>query len=136
MFDSVLRVSAEEFDVNSFLKNYTLAVPFETYQKGESDILGNPNSESGFDALISESENLDEHLSEIGEFLKVNQALLVELKGEGVVTILDIGFTVESNGELAPSIRLPADLLGMLHRLDVSVEVSAYPSENQNNQQQ
>ncbi len=133
MFDSVLRVSAEEFDVNSFLERYTLAVHFEAYSKGENDILGNTNSESGFDALISENENLDEHLVEVDAFLRANEALLLELKSEAIISILDLGFTVESNGELSPSIRLPAELLGTLHRLDVSVEISAYPSENQNN---
>jgi len=133
MFDSVLRVSSEKFDVNSFLERYTLAVPFETYRKGENDILGHPNSESGFDALISENESLDEHLAEVDAFLKDNETILLELKGEGIISILDFGFTVESNGELAPSIRLPVELLGTLHRLDVSVEISAYPSENENN---
>jgi len=132
MFDSVLKVCAESFDVDSFLELHRLTVPYEAYRKGENDILGNPNLESGFDALISEHENIDEHLAEIGAFLKINEELFSELKNAAVSSILDIGFAVASDGEYAPSIRLPAELLGTLYRLDISVEISAYPSANQN----
>ena len=55
MLDSVLRVFGKDFDVDAFLKQYPLSIPAEPYSKGEPDLLGNPNIDSGFDALVSEN---------------------------------------------------------------------------------
>ncbi len=127
MLDSVLRVFGEEFEVESFLKAHALSVPVETYKKGEEDILGNANVESGFDAFISENIDITEQLKDVRLFLEVNAALLNVLKNIEVDCVIDIGCTVGEE-QSSPSIRIPADLLGLCHELNVAIEVSLYAS--------
>ncbi len=134
MIDSVLRVYGEEFDVDSFLVNNSLTIPFESYRKGDDDILGNPNMESGFDALLSENESVVDHLAEVRNFLSSNQSLFDQLQSKGAKCIIDLGFTVGGAGQLTQSIPLPVELLGICHQLQVAIEVSAYPSSDEQNQ--
>ncbi len=131
MFDTVLRVFADDFDVESFLASVDLGVPSEAFKKGENDVLGNPNPDSGFDALVSENEDLVAHLDEIRVFLAKNVQPLTSLKAKQVTAILDMGFTVGADEQFTQSIKLPADLLGELHQLNISVEISAYPGSQQ-----
>lgn len=128
MFDTVLRISAEDFDVDSFLASVDFGVPVEAFKKGENDILGNPNPDSGFDALISENEDLVAHLDDIRLFLEANTRALLILKQKQASAILDMGFTVGADEQFAQSLKLPVELLGTLHELNVSVEISAYPA--------
>ena len=53
MLDSVLRVYAEDFDVDLFLNQYSDLVVADAFRKGEQDMLGNPNAFSGFDVIVA-----------------------------------------------------------------------------------
>ena len=131
MFDSVLRVYGENFDVDSFLASHALSVPLEIFRQGENDILGNPNPDSGFDALISENDDVAAHLDEVRIFFASNAEFLSKLKDDNITVVLDLGFTVGSDEQFAPSVKLPAQLLGLLHGFNISVEISAYPGSHQ-----
>lgn len=128
MLDSVLRVFGEEFDVESFLQQHKLSVPIESYKKGAPDILGNPNSDSGFDALLSENENTTEHLHELSLFLKNNKLILSALNNDDVNCIIDLSCSAASDDQLSKSIHLPVGFLGACHELNISIEFSTYPS--------
>ncbi len=123
MLDSVLRVFGEEFDVDSFLNEYPIQAHTESFRKGEPDLLGNPNSESGFDALLSENENPAENLREIQKFIENHENTLSHLKKSGVNCIVDIGFTVGSSDQFTQSICVPPELLGIFHRFNISIEI-------------
>lgn len=131
MLDSVLKVFGESFDVVSFLQNHSVAFDTEPYIKGEPDILGSPNLESGFDALISENPDHDQHLDEIKSFLQSNEAVFLSLKQVGVSCVIDIGTAVDLNNQFTQSLHLPVDLLGLCHTLNVSIEFSPYPDQEQ-----
>lgn len=130
MLDSVLRVFGEDFDVKSFLQHNKLSVPVDSYNKGEPDILGSPNSDSGFDALLSENGNIVENLNELRLFLKNNSNIFSILKETGVSCIIDLCSSVASDDPLTQSIHLPVDFLGLCFELNISMELSSYPSDD------
>ena len=128
MLDSVLRVFGEDFDVKSFLQHNKLTVPVDSYNIGEPDILGSPNSDSGFDALLSENGNIVEHLNELRLFLKNNSNIFSILKKTGASCIIDLSSSVASDDPFTQSIHLPVDFLGLCFELNISIEISNYPS--------
>ncbi len=131
MLDSVLKVFGGEFDVVSFLQNHPLPFEVEPYQKGEPDLLGSPNLESGFDALISETLNPEAHLDEIRTFLQSNETLFLKLKSLGLNCVIDIGSAVGMTNQFTRSLHIPVDLLGLCYKLNISIEFSAYPSQDE-----
>jgi len=131
MLDSVLKVFAGEFDVNSFLQSHQLPFEAEAYIKGEPDLLGSPNLESGFDALLSETPNSEQHMNEIKLFLQSNESLFRDLKQLGVNCVIDIASTVSLNNQFTQAVHIPIDLLGLCYKLNISVEFSAYPDQNE-----
>ena len=127
MLDSVLRVYSEEFDVDSFLAQYSDLVVADTFRKGEQDMLGNPNEFSGFDVILAENETKEDCLQKVQTFLKANELPLTFLKANGVQCVLDIDATVKATDEMPTSLSLSPQLLGGLHHFNIAVEFSAYP---------
>lgn len=130
MIDSVLKVFGEKFDVESFLQNHPLSFDAEPYIKGEPDLLGSPNLESGFDALVSETATPDEHMKELCAFLQRNKALFLTLKELGATCVIDIGSVVYLDKQFTQSLHIPVDLLGLCYSLNVSIEFSPYPNQD------
>ncbi|MDF1587663.1 MAG: hypothetical protein P1P93_00660 [Gammaproteobacteria bacterium] len=130
MIDSVLNVFGENFDVESFLQNHPLPFDAEPYIKGEPDLFGSPNLESGFDALISETATPDQHIKELCAFLQRNEALFLTLKQLGATCVIDIGSAVDLNKQFTQSLHIPVDLLGLCYSLNVSIEFSPYPDQD------
>lgn len=126
MMDTVLKVFADNFDVVSFLEKNTLSFDIEPYIKGEPDLLGSPNLESGFDAIISENpDNLD-HIADIAKFIDDYTSLFDQLSALGVTCVLDIGYGVNPNNQFTQSLQLPIELMALcvIHKL--SIEFSPY----------
>lgn len=128
MLDSVLRVFGKDFDVDAFLKQYPLSIPAEPYSKGEPDLLGNPNIDSGFDALVSERIEPEENLAHVRVFLESSTEAFEALKAMGMTCIIDIGCTVDAQEQCAQSINIPVDIMALCCQLNVSIEFSAYSS--------
>ncbi len=128
MLDAVLRVLGDEFDVGAFLQKHPLSVQVQPFLKGEPDILGNPNSDSGFDAIVSETENPTDNLIEVHTFLTRNEPFFTELKSLDVSCVIDIGCGVDAANEFSPSVHLTTEMLGLCHMLNVSIEFSPYPN--------
>lgn len=127
MIDAVLRVFGEEFDVGAFLQKNPLSVQVEPFLKGEPDILGNPNSESGFDAILSEKQNTLENLKEIQDFLLNNKPIFNALKHQEAFCIIDIASGISAEQEASQSILLMPEFLRLCSSLNVSIELSTYP---------
>ncbi len=131
MLDSVLRVFGSEFDVESFLKSNSLNIEVDSYIKGMPDLLGSPNLDSGFDALISENTDPEQHLVEVQRFLETHQSKWQELQQQGVNFVLDIGCSLGIHDEFAQGLTLSTEFLGLCHQLKMSIEFSIYPSQAQ-----
>lgn len=129
MIDSVLRVFSDDFDVEQFLTQTSLSVPYQSYIKGQADLLGSPNLESGFDALISEAEDVADHIADIHQFINTNKALFIQLQQLKVSCVLDIGWTVAANDQFTQAVSLSTELLGLCHDCAISIEFSAYPEQ-------
>jgi hypothetical protein len=131
MLDSVLRVFGGEFDVESFLSKNALDIEVDSFIKGMPDLLGSPNLESGFDALISENTEPEQHLIEVQHFLEAHKAKWLNLKQQGVKCVLDIGCSLGIHDEFAQGLTLSSEFLGLCHELHISIEFSIYPSQAQ-----
>ncbi len=127
MFDAVLRVYGEQFEVSPYLEQHTELLISESYQQGELDIFGSPNAFSGFDVIVAENADAGECQQQLKAFLQQQQDMLSQLQQEGIHCALDIDVTI-SDGELSPeSLSLPADLLATMAALSIAIEISAYP---------
>ncbi len=127
MFDAVLRVYGEQFDVATCLEQHSDLLISESYQKGELDMFGNPNSFSGFDVIVAENTTAAECQQQVRAFLTQHAAMLTGLQQDKVHCELDIDMTVSDDDQIPESLSLPIDLLAQLVRLDIGLELSAFP---------
>lgn len=89
MFDAVLRVYGEQFDVAACLEQHSDLLISESYLKGELDMFGNPNSFSGFDVVVAENATAAECQQQVSQFLTQQTALLTDLQQDTVHCELD-----------------------------------------------
>ena len=127
MLDAVLRVYGEEFEVDLFLKQFDGLAKSDLFNKGDPDMLGNPNEFSGFDLIVAESEAGPICIEKIQHLIAKQQPAFAFLKANGVNVVLDIDATVDPNNDMPESLSLSAQLLGELHTLNIAIEFSAYP---------
>ena len=128
MLDMVLRIYGDQFDVALFCNKYPEMAISDLFKKGELDILGNPNEFSGFDVILSENETVINGLKKTKQFLDGQEQAFTFLKHNEVNCFLDLDVTVGRAGEMPAPLNLSAEFLGILHRYNISVEFSAYPS--------
>jgi|TARA_B100000795_G_scaffold93103_1_gene68128 hypothetical protein len=128
MLDMVLRIYGEQFDVALFCNKYPEMAISTLFKKGELDILGNSNEFSGFDVIISENETVMNGLQKTKQFLDLQEQAFTFLKNSGVNCFLDLDVTVGPVGEMPAPLNLSAEFLGVLHHYNISIEFSAYPS--------
>ena len=121
MLDSVLRVYAEDFDVDLFLNQYSDLVVADAFRKGEQDMLGNPNAFSGFDVIVAENETKENCLQKVQQFLEVHELPLTFLKANAVQCVLDIDATVKATDEMPTSLSLSPQLLGDLQHFNIAI---------------
>ena len=124
----VLRIYGEQFDVALFCNKYPEMAISTLFKKGELDILGNSNEFSGFDVIISENETVMNGLQKTKQFLDLQEQAFTFLKNSGVNCFLDLDVTVGPVGEMPAPLNLSAEFLGVLHHYNISIEFSAYPS--------
>lgn len=125
--DIVLRIYGEQFDVALFLKQFDGLAKSDLFNKGEPDMLGNPNEFSGFDLIVAENQAGPVCIEKIQDLIASQQLAFAFLKANGVNVVLDIDATVDPNNDMPESLSLPAQLLGELHALNIAIEFSAYP---------
>ena len=127
MLDAVLRVYSEEFEVDLFFKQFDGLAKSDSFNKGEPDMLGNPNEFSGFDVIVAESQAGLVCIEKVQNLITSQQEAFAFLKANAVNVVLDIDATVDPNNELPESLSLSAELLGELNTLNIAIEFSAYP---------
>ncbi len=128
MIDTVLRVFGGQYDVNALLAEFGQGLQAEAFIQGEPDLFGNPNIDSGFDALVSENPAPESNVNEIRLFLENHSPLFDFLKTAGATCIIDVAYSVASTDQDAPSLCLPIDVLGLCYQRNVAVELSVFPA--------
>jgi hypothetical protein len=127
MLDIVLRAYGEQFDVDSFVNQYPDLAIADAFKQGEPDMLGHPCAFSGFDVIVAENETAESCLQNMQQFVEKYQQAFSDLKANKVHCVFDIDATVVAGEAMPPSLLLPPDLLGVLHKLNIAIEFTAYP---------
>jgi len=127
MLDIILRVYGEAFDVGLFLNEYQSLVVTDSFNKGDLDMIGNPNAFSGFDVIVAENETEENCLQNMQQFVEKHQQAFSNLKAQNTHCVFDVDATVLADEEVPSSLLLPPGLLGALHKLNIAIEFTAYP---------
>ena len=134
MLDTIWRISSEEFDVDNFIHQFQIKDTSAIFRKGEMGRRGKANKESGVNILVSEELNSKENIEEISEFIKNNSEALKYLLSNGVSSTMDIGCSVGTADQFTKSITAPPDLLLLLNKYAISLQFSAYPATDDENE--
>lgn len=132
----VLRVGGSGFDVDEFLRHSSLKIT-KVFHEGERCGLSSEVRDlSGFNAEVSNKDfdNLEGQIDEAIHFVKMHRNELETIKEmSGVEGHLDFGVEsrtgkVIDEQEIAVwSICFPVELLKLLGKLDIGIEVTVYP---------
>ena len=128
MLDTVWRVSARNFDVDSFLEKFQIPNVCSVFHTGEKGLRNRVYDKSGFTALVSEETNSFKNTEEIENFIKNNSEAITYLFNHQVEYYLDIGCTVGTTDQFTKTTKLTISLIALLHQYNVEIEFSAYPS--------
>jgi hypothetical protein len=128
MFVAVWRVGAPSFQVDSFVKEFRLK-PSKVFHEGETSVKGPASRLSGFNLALADTESLAELQAQISTFLDQYKKPIRALSKLQIESTLDIGMTVGGECHYTSSISFSPSLLGELASLNMHLEVSAYPSE-------
>lgn len=123
----VLRASGKSFDVDAFLKDSAFK-PDIVYRKGQRRRPASRGAQtsSGFNVVISDSEDPDEQVKNATKFLRTNQKELLRLmKTKGVETI-SVEIACPQKEFVARTAHLPSALLSSAGALGIDIDVSFY----------
>ncbi len=127
MLDIVLRVYGEQFDVDAFVNQYPDLAVADSFKQGEPDMLGHPSPFSGFDVIVAENETEENCLQNMQQFVEKHQQAFNYLKAQDTHCVFDVDATVIAHEEMPTSLLLPPNLFGVLHKLNIAIEFTAYP---------
>jgi len=123
----MLRVSGEAFDVDTFLGRFSTLRPDRVWHRGEARLGGRVSKGSGFSLVLAETEDTTSAATRVGAFLSERGELFVELAKCGASSTVDFSLEVGAPERFTESIRFPPDLLALLGRLGLELEVTGYP---------
>lgn len=128
MTTAVLRVSGEQLDVEQCLAWIPQSLLEAVWHIGENRVGGGLHRTSGFTILLADGDNnqavVDETVKAFGS-LAQQVALLVQA---GATAEIDFAMMVTGLEAGTQSLRFGTELLGLVDRCGLSVVVSAYPS--------
>ena len=124
---SVLRVSGATFDVDAFLKESPFK-PDIVYRKGQRRRPASRGAQtsSGFNVLISESEDPDEQVKSATRFLRDNRTELLRIMKTKGIDNVTIEISCPQKEFVARTAHLPTPLLGAAGALGINIDVSFY----------
>lgn len=127
-----LFIAGKEFDVDDFLKRITL-VPYRIFHKGDAPKtkLGNALVDySGccFDVSKASFDDFEKQLADIRHFFQQYQAEIASLHEYKIDhCTIDIGINADfEKNTMALSFYVPADIISLLGKLNIGVELSVY----------
>lgn len=128
MLDTILRISAKDFDVLEFINRHEIRGAEGVFVQGEKDRRGKSNTESGFYVLVSDNLTSKENVAEVESFILKNHDMLTDLKSVGIASTFDVGCTVGTTDQFTKSISVPPGILGLMSSYGINLEFSAYPA--------
>ena len=128
MLDTILRISARNFDVLEFIDRHQIQDAEGVFLQGELDRRGRSHTESGFYVLVSDNLISKQNVAEIEAFILKNKDMLMDLKSMGITSTFDVGCTVGTTDQFTKSINIPSDILGLMNIYAISLGFSAYPA--------
>ena len=131
MLDTVWRLGEKDFDVDDFLRSFCLNDLAVVFHKGERRSHSNVHERSGFNILVSENRDSLENISELNQFLVRHKDAFDYLVKLNIHSVLDIGCSVDTADQFTKSVNIPCKLLGILNKLNVSLEFSIYPASDE-----
>jgi len=134
MLDTVWRVAKKDFDANHFLNKFSLKEIAAVFNQGEVRSRGRVYDKSGFNITVSEDLNSTINVKEINKFIVKYKKAFEYLVKQNTPSVIDIGCTVGSAGQFTKSVNVPYELLGTLNKYNISLEFSAYPASDEENE--
>jgi len=123
----VLRASGSSFDVDAFLKDSPFK-PDIVYRKGQRRRPASRGAQtsSGFNVVITESEDPDDQVKRATKFLRDHQKELLRLMKAKGVTNVTVEITCPQKEFVARTAHLPNALLTSAGALGIDIDVSFY----------
>ena len=128
MLDTILRISARDFDVLEFIDRHNIQDAEGVFLQGEKDRRGESHTESGFYVLVSDNLTSKQNVAEVEAFILSNKDMLTDLQSIGITSTFDVGCTVGTTDQFTKSINIPSDILGLMNIYAISLGFSAYPA--------
>jgi hypothetical protein len=128
----MFRAAGFYFVVDDFLRQSSL-VPYDVWRTGERKSAKRLHELSGFsmDASEAEMDNPQQQIKDAIAFLKTNHDELIRLKDFPGVETVCLDFAIEDRDVAVQCDSFPSELLRLAGNLDISIEVSRYPSFNE-----
>ena len=123
----VLRATGAAFDVDGFLKSSSFK-PSVMYRKGQRRRPASRGTQtsSGFNVVISESDDPNEQVKSAMKFLRQNRDELLRLVRFGGIDDVILDLSCPQKEFVARTARLPAELLTAAGALGIDIDVSFY----------
>jgi len=128
MIVAVLRASAIDFDVDDFVAEFPDLQPERIWHRGDVRLRQDPTGDSGLNKTLAEGDVFGDVMRLVRQQLSKLAPALSSLRERRVVSVVDIGMTLELGRHLSRSVRFKADDIALLEHLGLDVEVSAYIS--------
>ena len=127
MPDLVLRVSAQRFDVDSFLARHRELKTTLVWREGEVErVRGSTLEHSGFNLPLVDEDDRPKLVARLRGALSSIEPALAELLAYGADLKLDAGVFATADRAVV-SFSLEPDELALLARLGITFKVSVYP---------
>lgn len=130
-----LRICGDDLDVDALVGHLTL-VAAATYRRGEIWLKGTSRRRltSGVNIGVSDAGfgNLDEQIADACAFIEEHKAELATIRSFPGVQHIDFDFPAEEKNVTIPSYCFPARLVELLASIGAELEVSLYPSGQEN----
>ena len=132
----VLRIGGSDFDLDAFFQSSSL-IPCAVFRKGKPRSSDpklsrkvHETSGANIDVSSKEFDDLAGQITDAIHFLKKNQSEIERLRQFAGVEGVTLDFALERDDGFVRSYELPAELLRLAGRLDISIELSVYAGES------
>ena len=125
MLQSLFHAASPNFDARDFAVRHNIGEN-SIWFAGEMGDRG-PRTDSGFTLLVSDAEELSEHLLQLDNFLLNFGEAIQELQQLAIPCRINCGLTVGEEGHFTRTVTLSPKLMFKLGDLGVEFAVSAYP---------
>lgn len=128
----VLRAAGDEFDVDAFLADCEVP-PFKVFRRGQPRSSSKLNQQSGLNFSVSDAEmtDFDLQLEDATLFFREKREFVRRLTAFPGVEGVSIDFGVAIRQPYGAGFRFPPELVATIGDLGVELEISTYPTSDE-----